>query len=181
MLKIENCERYIWVKTEKSNRYKVYLFHCKKCGNIIKSRKSYLKKHTGHCIKCSSKLTIKYAQKANKKKSFEARYNNFISRVKNDFIKTDVKYEDYLKFTKINNCHYCNTRIPWEPYGENTPGFFLDRMDNNKFHTLDNLVVCCSICNFTKRDEFSYNEFLLIGKVLKKIRINRGKNNGKST
>lgn len=77
-----------------------------------------------------------------------------MNRIKNDKQKTDLTYEDYVEFTNIKNCTYCNSLIPWVEYGDNTPGFFLDRKINSLCHMKSNLVVCCGICNFTKRDFF---------------------------
>lgn len=108
-----------------------------------------------------------------RKRPFEARYNNFLAKTKLDNPKTDITYEDYLQYTKIPNCHYCERPINWQPYGDNIPGFFLDRKDNNKTHTKDNVVVCCGPCNSTKRNYFNYEEFLLVGPILKQIRLDR--------
>jgi hypothetical protein len=64
--------------------------------------------------------------------------------------------------------------MPWQEHGENNPGFWLDRKDNSIGHLKGNLVVCCGNCNKTRRDAFSYEEFLLLAPILKQIRINKG-------
>ena len=150
-------------------RYKIHLFKCSICPNPVRSRKCYMKKHSGECKSCSSKRTIKIANTACKLRPFEARYNIF----KHKCPETNLKYEDYLKFTSIKNCHYCDRNMPWQPYGENNPGFWLDRKSCNYGHIAGNLVVCCGLCNFTKRDAFTYEEFLLFAPILKSIRITR--------
>lgn len=173
MLDINNKLRIEWRFTSKGLRYRIYVFKCTKCDNEIFSRICYLKKHLGECRSCSATRTMKINGMMRRKRPFEARYNNFIAKTKHESIKTDITYENYLSYTRINNCHYCEREINWQQYGENVPGFFLDRKDNNKYHTKDNVVVCCGPCNQTKRNYFTYEEFLKIGKVLKQIRIDR--------
>lgn len=169
-LKAENAIRTEIIKGKNHTQYRLHYFKCLGCIKEVKSRAAYLKKHSGFCRTCSSKKTIKFAQGSNKLRPFEARYNNFLSRIKDE---TDLSYQDYLEFTKVPNCHYCERKINWEPYGENTPGFFLDRKNNNIGHLKLNLVVCCGDCNKTKRNYFTYEEFVLLSPILKQIRSAR--------
>lgn len=54
-------------------------------------------------------------------------------------------------------CHYCG-ESDWTKLG-------VDRIDNTKPHTPDNVVVCCGECNL-KKARCEYDEFMrLIGKV----------------
>lgn len=48
-----------------------------------------------------------------------------------------------------------------------------DRIDNSKGHTKENVLPCCAICNSTRGNNYSYEEMLLIGKTIKKIKLNR--------
>lgn len=168
MLNIKDC-----VKIEKRKQiggtYNIYLFKCIKCDSLIKSRKCYFIKHSGECKKCSAQRTIKIAIETCRLRPFEAKFNIF----KQKCPETNLSFLDYLEFTKIKNCDYCEDIIPWKEYDHNTNGFWLDRKDNNLGHIKGNLTVCCALCNFTKRNEFSYKEFKLIGKVIKQIRENR--------
>lgn len=56
------------------------------------------------------------------------------------------------KFDEImlSNCHYCN--VP--------RAFGVDRKNSDKGYEDDNVVPCCKICNFMKRD-IQYNDFIL--------------------
>lgn len=166
-----NIKDVIRVERDKTDRYNILIFKCSNCSNEIRTRKTFLKLHPGICRSCSCKKTIKIAQLSNRLRPFEAKYNIF----KYKCPETDISYDDYLEFTKIPNCHYCEQTMPWQPFGENNPGFWLDRKDNNLGHLNGNLVVCCGVCNKTKRDEFTYEEFLQLAPVLKKIRENRNK------
>ncbi len=170
--KLEDAIRIEWRKNGNKGRFRIYIFNCSICNNEIKSKKSYFIKHSGLCITCSSKNTIKLAQEQNRLKPFEARYNIFKNKIKDEPIKTDVTYEVYLEFTKIKNCTYCDKFMNWLPY-DNNPGFWLDRKDNNKYHTKDNLTVCCGDCNKTKRDFFTYEEFMILKPGLIEIQLKR--------
>jgi hypothetical protein len=163
----EDAIRVDWYLSDKSNRLRLYIFQCS-CGNEIRSRPSYLHKHSGLCNVCNGKKTIGQAQIKNRLRPFEAKFNIF--KVKCP--ETNLTYDDYLTFVD-KNCHYCDRILPWQAFGENNPGFWLDRKDNNLGHTKGNLVVCCGVCNMTKRHEFSYQEFLLLAPTLKIIRQQR--------
>ena len=50
---------------------------------------------------------------------------------------------------------------------------------NNRGHEIGNVVPCCYECNVARGNNFSFEEMLLIGKAIKKIkkeRINKLKN-----
>lgn len=174
MLDINDSIGTIWIEKGNNPRYSLYLFKCIYCENTTGSREHYLKKHSCQCRSCSSKKTIKCAQQANRLKPYESRYRIFIAKTKGDKIPTDLTYEDFLEFTKVKNCVYCDKIMKWTPY-DNNPGHWLDRKYNDLGHIKTNLVVCCGICNMTKRDEFNYDEFMLLSEGLKKVRQNREK------
>jgi hypothetical protein len=46
----------------------------------------------------------------------------------------------------------------------------LDRIDNSKGHTMDNVVPACYECNVARNNNFSYEEMLIIGKTIKTIK-----------
>lgn len=48
-----------------------------------------------------------------------------------------------------------------------------DRIDNNKGHTMDNVVPCCRVCNVTRNNNFSMEEMHLIGATIRTIKENR--------
>lgn len=170
MLNIEDSIGFEWRKNGSKGRSRIHLFICKSCPNTIKSRICYLKNHSGLCNPCSSKIAIKRVQESNRLRPFEARYNILIQKTKHEPV--DITYEDYIEYTKIDKCHYCDKHMNWMPH-DNNPGFWLDRKDNTKYHTKDNVVVCCGDCNKTKRDFFTYEEFMLLRPVLCEIRNRR--------
>lgn len=61
------------------------------------------------------------------------------------------------------SCVYCGS----------TEKLGCDRIDNSLGHTKNNVVPCCRVCNVTRMDNFSHSEMLLIGEVIKKIKLMR--------
>lgn len=66
-------------------------------------------------------------------------------------------------------CHYCGGRI------EDT-GAGIDRKDNTRGYLLGNLVPSCRWCNLVKNDRYSYEEMLVLGKVIRSIHQARSVN-----
>jgi hypothetical protein len=52
----------------------------------------------------------------------------------------------------------------------------LDRVDNSKGHQQDNVVPCCYVCNCARMDNFSFEEMLLLGAVIRDIKRARNAN-----
>lgn len=46
----------------------------------------------------------------------------------------------------------------------------LDRIDNKKGHSMDNVVPCCHSCNTARNDNFSHSEMFLIGDAIRKVK-----------
>lgn len=65
-----------------------------------------------------------------------------------------MAFEEFLELTAQKECHYCGGPIDWVPLSAGNKGrnkkYFIDRVDNTGSYTLDNAVVCCSICNMAK-------------------------------
>jgi hypothetical protein len=99
-----------------------------------------------------------------KLRPFESRYNSLIS-VNKERNNVNLTYEEYIEFTKIKNCHYCNVPMNWHPY--HMTGYYLDRKDNSLGYSVDNCVVCCARCNEAKSDHFTYDEWKQIGNLIR--------------
>jgi len=143
-----------------------WLCQCK-CGEYQINWGGNLRRNIGKCcFKCSYKNRPGIRQKP-----FYARYT-FLKRggIKRH-IQCSLTYAEFIEFTKIDKCHYCDDIIKWHPYttkikGKNN-GYNLDRKDNTLGYTKDNCVVCCKICNAIKQDIVSYSTMLKFGKILK--------------
>lgn len=62
-------------------------------------------------------------------------------------------------------CHYCN-EIP-----VNRTGVGLDRLDNNKGYSEDNVVPCCGRCNTGRSDNFSPAEWRVMIEAYLKFKL----------
>lgn len=84
---------------------------------------------------------------------------------KNSVSICDYTIDDMLEVMS-KPCVYCG----------DTSRIGLDRIDNSKGHTKDNTVPCCYECNCARNNNFTYDEMLQIGKVIRDIKLKR-KNN----
>ncbi len=158
------CLRVEKIPRPKDSARSVYIFKCALdgCETEIRVRSDALKNHSYLC-----------ASHSHRKRPFESIYN----RLSTDWRKIEVEltYDEFLEFTKIKNCHYCNDSIPWVEYATirgkyTSSAYFLDRKDAKLCYTKNNLVVCCTDCNFLKGARFTYDEFMLLAPMLRKIR-----------
>ena len=74
----------------------------------------------------------------------------------------DIDIETMRKIIS-NECVYCGDV---ERVG-------LDRVENSIGHTVSNVVPCCYVCNCARNDNFTYEEFKVIGKAIKEVREGR--------
>jgi hypothetical protein len=102
-----------------------------------------------------------------RKRPFEATYNAFVSRSKHA---VNISYEQFVSFTQIPNCHYCDIPVIWGADRRETTATNLDRKDNYRPYDFDNLVVCCLRCNKSKNTHFTYEEWKSIGAVIRNWR-----------
>ena len=69
---------------------------------------------------------------------------------------------EWMKENMTNSpCFYCETKD--DPIG-------LDRLDNSKGHSEENVVPCCKICNKSRNNLFTPKEMLMLGRVIARIR-----------
>ena len=96
----------------------------------------------------------------NKLESYKALYN-FLCRMSVIGNKTcDLTFQEFLKFTSITKCHYCNTPIQWTEHNLSGGGSYqLDRKNNLLGYNKDNCVVCCLRCNYAKGSRYTYDEW----------------------
>ncbi|MCJ7790534.1 MAG: hypothetical protein MUP69_10255 [Candidatus Atribacteria bacterium] len=94
----------------------------------------------------------------------EARDSNIrylISQYKKSAIKRKIEWnlsEERFTYLIQQDCHYCgakpNNKVNVHSRGLNSDFTFngIDRIDNVKGYTIDNVVPCCKRCNYAKRD-----------------------------
>lgn len=143
----------------------VLLITCISCKiNTIKVRKSEIKSSSLKCKSCS-----------HRKKPFESLYNSLMRDWRK--LSNTLTYIEFLKFTKQQKCHYCLDKLNWAQYPTKNGKFihrcyFLDRKDNNRGYSKTNCVVCCTKCNISKGNRYSYKEWFNMTKYFR-----NGKNN----
>jgi len=75
-----------------------------------------------------------------------------------DFNLTEKQFEEITQ----QNCYYCGAKPNNTSTGKRTFGDYiyngLDRVDNSKGYTIDNVVPCCKVCNRAK-DTITLQEF----------------------
>ena len=83
----------------------------------------------------------------------------------------NLTLEEFVNYSQ-KNCHYCNS-LPSNkalPSTASAPFIYngIDRVDNNKHYTTDNIVSCCKICNRAKMT-LHHDEFLNLIKRIAKV------------
>jgi hypothetical protein len=99
----------------------VYIFKCLRCPAEISAKLDYLQKHSGLCRICAQR---------------KRPYESLLSTIKNTngWKKgSDLSYEEFLEFTKIEKCHYCESLIEWQKYRNS-------REDNKKYFWTERIL-----------------------------------------
>lgn len=161
-----------------------WLCHCV-CGNVTEVTTYNLNNNNTKscgCIKTevSSKKAYKLIEGRRKYAPYMASarrvWKNMYRRNKND----DLDFETFFKYSQ-QNCFYCGIE-PINKYNyfnaassrgsqkAKDEGEFvyngIDRINSDGYHTADNIVTCCYLCNRSKNDR-SINEFLFWANKLK--------------
>ncbi len=145
--------------------FKVIYKKCTKCGEtkpishfpVNNSRKD----HKGtRCIDCQRKITrfyhLKYrsidpkAWDARKRNYPKNKYTVYERNAKLKRVFFDLTFDEFMTFWQ-KPCYYCGAKI--ESIG-------LDRMDNDLGYTTDNIVPCCTTCNYLKKNLFDSDGFI---------------------
>lgn len=68
---------------------------------------------------------------------------------------SNINFYD-LKYLIFKNCFYCGEPPKNKVFSTNRKNFIevngIDRIDNDKDYSKENIVTCCKICNYAKRD-----------------------------
>lgn len=92
-------------------------------------------------------------------KSPKKKYDYIKKRSKKKGLKIDAK--ELLLPLLYQCCHYC---------GDSQKRIGLDRIDNSKGYTLDNVLPCCPTCNVIRGVDLTVEEMVEVAKLLKKLR-----------
>ena len=134
-----------------------------KCGRTADMSTSNLYRgKTSTCVGCYSAH--------NQLKPYEALYN-LLCRASKGRAVVDLSYKQYLKFVGLD-CHYCEAKVPWVPHlnikkGVRGSAYNLDRKNNSLGYSRSNCVVCCPRCNRAKSNHFTYEEWVMLGSLIR--------------
>lgn len=158
---IEPVERY----TKWGLQY--WLVKCHACGVIWESIPSEIcsAKYPGICRKCS------WSGGAPKRlRPFECAYKVLISSADRKGINNSISYDDFITIISDPFCHYCKASLTWDVSSDKSRSkYLLDRKNNNEGYDLENVVPCCTRCNYMKGNKFTHEEFIVIGKALSEL------------
>lgn len=137
---------------------------CKcECGNEFKVDQTSLSTGNTKSCGCSWKDIASRCYKGLHYAVISAVLNNYIQSAKKrnyEFILSRDEFEKLIK----SECFYCkcshsNSRRSKNDSEEDFLYNGIDRVDNNKGYTSNNVVACCNTCNFMKKD-IPQNEFI---------------------
>lgn len=138
------------------------------CGNYKAVRASSLRNKTKpvrscKCLNIETVRGVPYVSLYHKLKQSAATQGHICT----------LTFKQFLVFTKTTACHYCDAPVAWAKHNISTGNrgaYNLDRKDNSKGYSKRNCVVCCTTCNLTRGNRFTYEQFVEIGKLLNKLR-----------
>lgn len=146
-----------------SRPWKVFVFDCiDGCGREVRVSSGSLYTTTCKCRVCASRT-----------RPYQHIYGYLTAVARHRQLDVSLTYEDLLDFVNIDECTYCGSKIEWEMWSSAgnsySKAYNLDRKDNTKGYSKDNCVVCCTACNFIRRDELTHEEMLVLSPGLKEI------------
>jgi len=143
------------------------------CDEVVEVRASYLlggKKDCGCSYKGGVPQQVggRAAAVKLRKRPFESLYNSLCRRAKHKKLEI-LTYEEFIPFTTVKNCHYCDESLVWIKYRISQLGqaVNLDRKDSNSGYIKENVVPCCCRCNRAKLNHFTYDEWVKIGAFIR--------------
>ena len=97
-----------------------------------------------------------------------SRYSALKSRAKARGIKFDILKDEFLQWFDEHPkyCSYCNVDLTIGTNGKHKVWLTVDRKNNGKHYTLDNITISCMRCNLMKSNDISYELMVRIGKLL---------------
>lgn len=174
-LENKTTKRRVKLEGRKFNKLKVLKFtgtdkHCASlfecicdCGNITIVRGVHLlNENTKTCGCLQKEVTRKRVSLEKGEACFNQVFASYKKSAKRKNIDFDLIKEEFRSLTQ-NNCFYCNSEPSNIKKAQKSNGEYryngLDRIDNSRGYTMDNIVSCCENCNKAKRD-LSIDDFL---------------------
>lgn len=141
--------------TKYDSRCAAWLCKCE-CGKTIIVTGSHLR--TGRTRSCGC-LHREVVGKANSLPLGEASFNKLCYSMERNARRRNLEWtltKTQLHVLTKENCHYCGSNPKQVMWHKNHNGTYvyngIDRVDNAKGYTIDNVVPCCMFCNQGKSD-----------------------------
>jgi 5-methylcytosine-specific restriction endonuclease McrA len=166
------CKRILSVKNfyhdcHSSDGYKGQCKDCKRTWQQSENGKRSIKKYCDKNRQRLNKYLKEYAQTIN------GIYHYLLHSAKRRKINFKIKFNDFVKWYNSQSriCIYCKRKESEAlKYGKKKYyKLTIDRKNNDKGYTLNNIVLACYKCNTVKGSDLSFQEMLIIGEVLHKI------------
>jgi len=133
--KVKNIRNFYKKRQKHKKSGKTYYFYTRKCKICYKIK---VKKY-----RVKRKLYFRnYRNKWNTKNPQKVRFQSYKGHAKETKREFNLTFTQFIQFWR-KSCYYCTSKIK-------TIG--LDRVDNNKGYTINNIVSCCIICNKMKQN-----------------------------
>jgi 5-methylcytosine-specific restriction endonuclease McrA len=119
---------------------------CKVCRDI--RTKEWINKNPNRRMQILQKSTYKHSEEDRKKRyarsrTLKGKYGELKSSSKKRNFEMSIDFQTYEILVSNKACHYCKGKL-------SETGHNLDRIDNRLGYLLDNVVTCCTRCNFVK-------------------------------
>lgn len=144
--KYHRCEEYYT-----SEKFKMVCKEYNKSKKGKERSKRYIKSEKG------KKSVKKYFNR------FKGKYAKYKTSAKLRNLKFNLTLKEFKELIE-QPCYYC----------KDAKKIGIDRGDNNKGYILSNCVPCCAMCNKTKNNLYTKEEFMIIGRAIEKIKKLRG-------
>jgi len=150
----QKFNRLTVIKRVENNKLQKTMWLCKcECGNeIVVCGYSLKNGHTKSCG-CLRKENLERFHKQNTLATGIAGMRNVINSYKQkayNYVLTEKQFEEITQ----QPCYYCGAKPNNRANRKDCNGVYiyngLDRVDNTKGYTVENVVPCCKICNIAK-------------------------------
>jgi len=145
----QKFNKWTVIKRMPNNKYKQRMWLCQcDCGTEkIISEYSFKNGISKGCTACGRRKKPGLA-------SMRYLFRKYKDSAKHKGYDFDLTEEQFKEITQ-QNCYYCGAK-PNQKVGRGLFGEYIhngiDRIDNSKGYTIDNIVPCCKQCNYAKRN-----------------------------